>query len=98
MNKQTIITILLALVGMTAMAQTDSTAVKNDSVTWNQSLNGVTVTAQRQLIKQEIDRIGYDVQTDEDSKTENVLDMLRKVPMVTIDGEDNIKVKGNTNF
>ena len=44
MNKQTIITILLALVGMTAMAQTDSTAVKNDSVTWNQSLNGVTVT------------------------------------------------------
>ena len=98
MNKKLIITALFALVALTGQAQTDSTAVKNDSVTWNQSLDDVTVTAQRQLIKQEIDRIGYDVQADEDSKTENVLDMLRKVPMVTIDGEDNIKVKGNTNF
>ena len=79
-------------------AQTDSTMVRNDSVTWKKSLEGVTVTAQRQLIRQDIDRIGYDVQADEDSKTENVLDMLRKVPMVTIDGEDNILVKGNSNY
>lgn len=98
MNKKTIITALLALVGMTAMAQTDSIAVNNDSVTWSQLLDGVTVTAQRPLIKQEIDRVGYDVQADEDSKTENVLDMLRKVPMVTIDGEENILVKGNSNY
>ena len=83
---------------LTGRAQTDSTMVRNDSVTWNKSLEGVTVTAQRQLIRQDIDRIGYDVQADEDSKTENVLDMLRKVPMVTIDGEDNILVKGNSNY
>ena len=91
---------LLAMLSATtfASAQTDSTKVKNDSVTWNQSLDGVTITAQRQLIKQDIDRVGYDVQADEDSKTENVLDMLRKVPMVTIDGEDNILVKGNSNY
>ena len=81
-----------------AMAQTDSTAVKNDSVAWSQEIEGVTVKAQRQFIKQEIDRISYDVQHDEDAKTENVLDMLRKVPMVTIDGEDNILVKGSSNF
>ena len=42
--------------------------------------------------------MGYDVQADEDSKTQTVLDMLRKVPMVTVDGEDNIKVKGNSSF
>ena len=98
MNKRNLITALLATVSMEAMAQTDSTAVKNDSVMWNQSLDGVTVTAQRQLIKQETDRVGYDVQADEDSRTENVLDMLRKVPMVTIDGEENILVKGNSNY
>lgn len=86
------------LTSIGVMAQTDSTTVKNDSVAWNQSLDGVTITAQRQLIKQDIDRIGFDVQADEDSKTENVLDMLRKVPMVTIDGEDNILVKGNSNY
>ncbi len=80
------------------MAQTDSTKVQNDSITWNKELEGVTVKAQRQLIKQDIDRIGYDVQADEESKTQTVLDMLRKVPMVTVDGEDNIKVKGNSSF
>ena len=93
-----IITAMLTLVAMTGQSQTDSTAVKNDSVTWSQTLDGVTVKAQRQLIKQEVDRIGYDVQADEDAKTQMLMDMLRKVPMVTIDGEDNIKVKGNANF
>ena len=82
-----LLTIMLLTVG-TAKAQIDSTMVNNDSVAWKKSREGMTVTAQRQLIKQEIDRIGYDVQADEDSKTKNVLDMLKKIPMVTIDGED----------
>ena len=90
--------LLLLLVALSASAQTDSTQVKNDSITWSQELEGVTVKAQRQLIKQDIDRVGYDVQADEESKTLTVLDMLRKVPMVTVDGEDNIKVKGNSSF
>ena len=53
-------------------AQTDTTTVKNDSVIWDKDLEGMTVTAMRQLIKQDIDRIGYDVQADEDSKTVSV--------------------------
>ena len=68
MNKKTISTALFALVAMAGLAQTDSTAVKNDSVLWSQTLDGVTVKGQRQFIKQEIDRIGYDVQADEDAK------------------------------
>ena len=83
------------------LAQTpnDSTTVaQKDSVNWERLLDGVNITAQRQLIKQDIDRIGYDVQADEESKTENVLEMLRKVPMVTVDGEENILVKGNSNY
>ena len=58
----------------------------------------MVVKAQRQLIKQDIDRIAYDVQADEESKTQTVMDMLRKVPMVTVDGQDNIQVKGNSSF
>ena len=81
-----------------AQTQADSTRVKNDSITWNKELEGVVIKAQRQLIKQEIDRIGYDVQADEESKTQTVMDMLRKVPMVTVDGQDNILVKGNSSF
>ena len=97
-QNKTFLLMLMLSAAMVTHGQTDSTKVTNDSVTWNQSLDGVTVTAQRQLIKQEIDRVGYDVQADEDSRTENVLDMLRKVPMVTIDGNENILVKGNSDY
>ena len=93
-----IFTFLLFLCPMAASAQQDSTSVSNDSITWNKELDGVVVKAQRQLIKQDIDRIAYDVQADEESKTQTVMDMLRKVPMVTVDGQDNIQVKGNSNF
>ena len=95
-----LLSLLLAAGAGEAAAQTqaDSTRVKNDSITWNKELEGIEVKAQRQLIKQEIDRIGYDVQADEESKTQTVMDMLRKVPMVTVDGQDNILVKGNSSF
>ena len=72
--------------------------MSNDSITWNKELEGIVIKAQKQLIKQEIDRIAYDVQSDEESKTQTVIDMLRKVPMVTVDGQDNILVKGNSSF
>jgi outer membrane receptor protein involved in Fe transport len=58
----------------------------------------VTATATRPLIKQEADRIAYDVQTDPESKVNTVLDMLRKVPLVSVDGSDNIKLKGSSNY
>ncbi len=61
-------------------------------------LKEVVVSTQRQLVKTEIDRLSYDVQADADSKTNNVLDMLKKVPMVTVDGQDEIRVKGSTSF
>jgi hypothetical protein len=93
-----IFTFLLFLCPNLTMAQQDSTSVSNDSITWNKELDGVVVKAQKQLIKQEIDRIGYDVQADEESKTQTVMDMLRKVPMVTVDGQDNILVKGNSSY
>ncbi len=80
-----------------ATAQTKSQA-QTDSLRWEQLLDGVTVKAQRQLVKTEIDRIGYDVQGDEESKTQNVLELLKKVPLVTVDGEDNILVRGNSQY
>ena len=64
----------------------------------NIQLEGIEVTAQRQLIKQEVDRIGYNIEADADSKTNNVLTMLRKVPMVSVDASDEIRVNGQTNF
>ena len=61
-------------------------------------LKGGTVTAQRPLVKMEVDRMTYDVASDVDSKTTTVLDMLRKVPMVSVDGQDRITVNGSSSF
>ncbi|HWZ02006.1 MAG TPA: outer membrane beta-barrel protein [Mucilaginibacter sp.] len=61
-------------------------------------LNEVSVTAARPLMKQEVDRISYDVQADPDSKALSVLDMMRKVPLLSVDGNDNIQLKGSGNY
>ena len=61
-------------------------------------LQGVEVVAQKPLVKMETDKMSYDVQSDNDAKTNTVLDMLRKVPMVTVDGQDNITVNGQGSF
>ena len=63
-----------------------------------QMLQGVEIVAQKPLVKMEVDKMSYNVQEDADSKASTVLDMLRKVPMVTVDGEDNISVNGSTSF
>ncbi len=62
------------------------------------TLKGVEVVMQKPLVKSDIDKIEYDIENDPDSKTNNVLDMLRKVPLVTVDGEESIRLNGNTSF
>lgn len=61
-------------------------------------LQEVQVTTDKPLVKQEVDRISYDVQSDPESKFQNALDMLRKVPLISVDADDNIQVKGSGNF
>lgn len=64
----------------------------------SKQLQDVSITAVKPLVRQEIDRISYDVQADPETKTQNVLDMLRKVPLVTVDASDNIQLKGSGNY
>jgi len=61
-------------------------------------LKGVTVTGDRPLVRQEIDRISYDVKADPESKVNSVLEMMRKVPMLSLDANDNIQLQGNSNY
>ena len=61
-------------------------------------LKGVEVVAQKPLVKAEIDKVTYSIEDDPDSKTNSTLEMLRKVPLVTVDGEDKIQVNGSSNF
>ena len=61
-------------------------------------LDEISVVAQRPLVKVEIDKLTYSAKDDPEASTSSVLDLLRKVPMVTVDGEDKIQLKGSTNF
>ncbi|MDE6340762.1 MAG: TonB-dependent receptor [Muribaculaceae bacterium] len=61
-------------------------------------LDAVTVTAQKPLVTKEIDRIGYDVQADTDAKTSQLDEILKKVPLVSVDPDGTIKIKGSTDF
>ncbi len=61
-------------------------------------LSGVEVVAQKPLVKMEVDKMSYRVEDDADAQSSTVLDMLRKVPMVTVDGQDNISVNGSSSF
>ncbi|HKK41479.1 MAG TPA: carboxypeptidase-like regulatory domain-containing protein, partial [Bacteroidales bacterium] len=61
-------------------------------------LNEVSVTAQKPLVKVEPDKIVYSLESDPESQTSNVMQMLYKIPLITVDAEDNITINGSSNF
>lgn len=62
------------------------------------SLGAVTVTGRKPLIEQTDDKIIFNTEADPSTKTETALDILRKTPFVSVDGNDNITVNGQSNF
>jgi outer membrane receptor for ferrienterochelin and colicin len=62
------------------------------------NLQGVTVSSRKPLIEQTDDKISFNVENDPTAKTQTALDILRKTPFVTVDGDDNISVNGQSNF
>lgn len=61
-------------------------------------LMAVGITGRRSILKQDIDRLSYDVQADAEKTVLSALDILRKVPRVTVDGSDAIKLNGSPKF
>ncbi|SPY35184.1 Outer membrane receptor for ferrienterochelin and colicins [Porphyromonas cangingivalis] len=62
------------------------------------ALKEAVVSAKRTLVKTSIDRLSYEMSADPTSKNESLLDALRKVPLVTVDGEGKIQIKGSNNY
>ncbi|MBS1916040.1 MAG: TonB-dependent receptor [Bacteroidetes bacterium] len=80
--------------------------VKNDNTDFGKialspstkQMKEVTITATRPVMKRQIDGISYDVSADPESPALTALDMMRKVPMISVDASDNIQLKGNSNY
>jgi hypothetical protein len=62
------------------------------------TMKGIVVTARKPLIEQQDDKIIFNVENDPATKTETAIDILRKTPFVTVDGDNNVTVNGQTNF
>lgn len=85
---------LILLIGcFRVYGQVDSLAYQREI-----ELSEVSVVAAKPLIKAEVDKTVYNISDDPDSKTNTLLEMLRKVPFVTVDSDDNIKVNGSSSF
>ena len=59
-------------------------------------IDGVEVVANRPIIERKADRIVYNVENSVKSTGENVMDLLRSVPGVTVSGTDQIRINGKT--
>lgn len=61
-------------------------------------LSEVAVTARRKRIRLSSSGLTYDMKNDPLSQSENLLFALRNVPLVTVDGEGGIRIKGSPSF
>ena len=90
----------LSLTTASLWAQTETSIQPNDSVvgaTYDM-LDEIIITAERPVIQTDGATTTYNVEDDPAAKGSSVLDMLRKVPMVTVDGQDNIQLLGESDF
>ena len=84
--------ILSALAAAQAVETPDSVADIYDN------LDELVVVAKKELIKSDGASLTYDLSEDDSSKGLTLIDALKKVPMVTVDGQDNIYINGDSNF
>lgn len=61
-------------------------------------LDEVAVTAKKPLVRVEMGKIAYSVEDDPQAASSTASEMLRKVPMLSVDGDGNVSLAGSTNF
>ena len=94
MQKKTLLSIVVCFTMTTLYAQKTEPA---DTLK-GQTLDEVVVAQRRKLIKNDIDKLTYDVQHDKTAQTKTTLEILKKIPLVTVDGQEDIRVQGSTSF
>jgi outer membrane receptor for ferrienterochelin and colicin len=63
-----------------------------------QVLDEIMVTAQKSLIEEKVDRLVYNAENDRLSRGGDAADVLRKVPLLQVDLEGNLSMRGNSNI
>lgn len=90
----TLLAVLVAPLFLHAEVPGDSVPVFPDA----NELEEVVITAKKPVIQQEADKLTYNMEEDSKAQTQSVLDAMRSVPMLSVDGDGNIQLKGSGNF
>ena len=100
MNTRYLLVILVAalLPLLSTAQQRPDTPRKPSGSDTARTLQAAVVTATRPIVRREIDRLIYDLQADPDSKHSSVLEMMNKVPYLSLDPDGNLLLKGNSSF
>ncbi|MBO4965195.1 MAG: TonB-dependent receptor [Muribaculaceae bacterium] len=114
MRNKLIVTLAALLSFSAAMAQTKANFANGTANTMPESkvqapskeepdtlfdeLDEIVVVAEKPVVTVADGKVNYNVEEDPASAGSNVLDMLRKVPMVNVDGEGNISISGANSF
>ena len=61
-------------------------------------LKEVSITAQKPLIKSDPDKLVYSVEADPEAQSNTVLEIIRKVPLLAVDAEENVTLNGQSNY
>ncbi|MBQ8062120.1 MAG: TonB-dependent receptor [Bacteroidales bacterium] len=98
MNAKTIILTAAALfAGLAARAQ-DPEAAKPDTLGKVEQLKEAAVIARRELITADADKLTYNVQADPQAEGSNLIDILRNVPMLSINGDEEVLMNGSKDY
>jgi outer membrane receptor protein involved in Fe transport len=61
-------------------------------------LEAVTVEAQKTLIEEKVDRMIYNAENDNTAKGGDASDVLKRVPLLTVDLDGNVSIRGSQNI
>ena len=98
MNAKTVILTAAALfAGLAARAQ-DPVTEQPDTLGKVELLKEAAVTARRELVTSDADKLTYNVEADPLSAGSNLIDILRNVPMLSINGDEEVLLNGSKDY